>query len=189
MLVLQHGVGLQPGEIHPLLKRLESEGFLERSEQQKRRRRLMTVTNEGEQFMDGEWRECLRDYPDVGSILRAATVAILMGQWQMAQEYLVGIAAQHERNLPVAPDDSRQRELVARGVVSAHALDMGEQTTQIRGRCIPGDRKRLGGHETKLTKVTHRFRQLHRKLVSRRCPTTVLSPHLGSTRRVISSYI
>ena len=86
---LQQGVGLQPGGIQPVLKRLEQEGFLERSEQQKRRRRLMTVTELGEQFLNAAWPDCLDDYPDVESILRAATVGILMGDWQRAYRYLL----------------------------------------------------------------------------------------------------
>lgn len=104
---LQHGVGLQPGGIHPVLKRLEEDGLLERSEQQKRRRRLMTVTSKGEQFLDEKWQDCLRDYQDVESILRAATVAILMGHRNAAHDYLMGAADHHEQNVPESPTDPK----------------------------------------------------------------------------------
>jgi DNA-binding MarR family transcriptional regulator len=100
---LQHGVALQPGGIHPVLKRLEAEGLLERSEQQKRRRRLMTVTKRGEEFLDDEWQNCLRQYQDVESILRAATVAVLMGHRNSARDYLMGTADYHAQNVPVSP--------------------------------------------------------------------------------------
>jgi len=107
---LQQGVGLQPGGIQPVLKKLEQTGFLKRSEQQKRRRRLMTVTSEGEQFLNDGWRECLDEYPDAESILRATTVAILMGDWQTACTYLMGMASQLERNVLVEPDKPPRRQ-------------------------------------------------------------------------------
>jgi len=91
-----------------VLKRLEQEGFLERSEQQKRRRRLMTVTSLGEQFLNAAWPDCLDDYADVESVLRAATVGILMGDWERAYRYLLFIAKQHDNNVPVEPADERQ---------------------------------------------------------------------------------
>lgn len=65
-----------------MLKKLEQAGFLARSEQQRRRRRLMTVTEKGEYFLDASWHECQDDYGDVESVLRAATVGILMGDVQ-----------------------------------------------------------------------------------------------------------
>jgi DNA-binding MarR family transcriptional regulator len=105
---LQQKVGLQPGGIQPVLKRLEQEGFLERSEQQKRRRRLMTVTEKGKQFLGEEWHECQDDYPDVESILRASTVGILMGDWERTHRYLLFFADQHEKN--VEPDHQRLQD-------------------------------------------------------------------------------
>jgi DNA-binding MarR family transcriptional regulator len=101
---LQQEAGLQPGGIHPVLKKLEQEGFLERSEQQKRRKRLMTVTKVGEHFLREEWHDCQDDYGDVQSVLRAATVGILMGDATRTCRYLLEIAKQHDKNLPSAPE-------------------------------------------------------------------------------------
>jgi len=98
---LQHGVELQPGGIHPVLKRLEEDGLLERSEQQKRRRRLMTVTNRGEQFLDEEWQDCLR----------AATVAILMGHRNAAHDYLMGAADHYDQYHPESLADPQRASL------------------------------------------------------------------------------
>ncbi len=92
---LQKGVGLQPGAIHLVLRRLEQDGLLHRSPQGSRRQRLMTVTPEGEQFLDEHWRNCLGPHPDVESLLRAATVAILMGDIRSAVAYLHGIAYEY----------------------------------------------------------------------------------------------
>jgi DNA-binding MarR family transcriptional regulator len=97
---LRKGVGLQPGAIHPALRRLEGEGFLARSPQEKRRRRLMTVTPKGEQFLDTGWRNSVRHYPEPESILRAATVAILMGDRAFATNYLWSVASGYEQELP-----------------------------------------------------------------------------------------
>lgn len=93
---LQHGASLQPGSIQPTLRRLEEEGLLTRSEEAKRRRRVMKVTEEGELLLDSGWRTCLRSYPDVESILRCATLALLMNDFGTAHGYLIGVANEHE---------------------------------------------------------------------------------------------
>jgi DNA-binding MarR family transcriptional regulator len=93
---LKQQAGLEPGGIRLLLNRLERDGLLERSEQQKRRRRLMTVTEKGSQMLKEGWQRCLGDYPDAESVLRAATVAMLMGDRMTARAYLTDIADRHE---------------------------------------------------------------------------------------------
>ena len=100
---LQRGVALEPGGIRPLLVRLEQEGLLQRSEPGHRRRKRMTVTQQGEQLLKEEWEGCLQDYPDSESILRAATVALLMGRSDIARDYLMGIADTHQANVPTVP--------------------------------------------------------------------------------------
>jgi DNA-binding PadR family transcriptional regulator/predicted small metal-binding protein len=95
---LQQEAGLQPGGIQPTLRRLEEEGLLCRSEEAKRRRRLMKVTDKGARLLEQHWKDCIQDSPDIESILRCATVAILMGDFQYAYQYLVGVADEHERN-------------------------------------------------------------------------------------------
>jgi DNA-binding PadR family transcriptional regulator len=104
---LQQGVGLQPGAIHPVLKRLEANGLLDRSEQRRRRRRTMTVTREGERVLEDRWKSCLKSYPDVESILRAAAVAALMQNRREAITYLRGIADHYERDITQAPEDKQ----------------------------------------------------------------------------------
>ncbi len=94
---LQKGVGLQPGAIHPVLRRLEEDGLLHRSPQGRRRRRLMTVTPKGDQFLIERWRDCLCLHPDVESVLRATTVAILMRDLRSAVAYLHEAAHEYVR--------------------------------------------------------------------------------------------
>lgn len=110
---LQWRAGLQPGGILPLLKRLEREGLLERSEQRRRQRREMTVTTKGELILECQWQQCLRDYPDVESILRAAAVAILMGYRKQARSYLRCVADDHERNVPAGVDQPKAGKMSA----------------------------------------------------------------------------
>ena len=56
----------------------------------------MTVTPKGEQFLDHGWQSCLHYHSDVESVLRAATVAMLMGNRRMAVAYLHGTAQEYE---------------------------------------------------------------------------------------------
>ena len=106
---LQRGLGLQPGGIQPVLRRLERDGFLKRAPQERRRRRLITVTAEGERVLSAEWHHALRDYPDPESVLRASTIAILMGDREAAKDYLRGIAAVYEQGLPLKTGASDQK--------------------------------------------------------------------------------
>lgn len=100
---LQRGVGLQPGGIQPVLRRLERDGLVKRAPQERRRRRLITVTAEGERVLNAEWHHALRDYPDPESVLRAATIATLMGDREAAKGYLRGIASVYEQGVPSPP--------------------------------------------------------------------------------------
>jgi DNA-binding PadR family transcriptional regulator len=94
---LQVSVSLQPGAILPLLRLIELEGLLQRSPQGPRRRRKMTVTEKGEQLLQANWQHCLRPYLEPDSVLRAAAVAVLMGERRTAADYLQGIASEYER--------------------------------------------------------------------------------------------
>jgi DNA-binding MarR family transcriptional regulator len=93
---LQARAGLQPGGVQVALRRLESGGLLERTEQQRRRRRVINVTPEGARVLVEQWRSCVRDYPDIESVLRAATVGLLMDDLRTTDSYLVEMAAKHE---------------------------------------------------------------------------------------------
>jgi DNA-binding MarR family transcriptional regulator len=108
---LQQGAGLQPGGIQPTLRRLEQEGMLTRSAEAKRRRRLMKVTDKGARLLEHHWKDCMQDYPDTESILRCATVAILMSDFQYAYQYLLGVADEHERNQNGAKPDASSHSL------------------------------------------------------------------------------
>ncbi len=93
---LQHLGGLQPGGIHPALRRLEAERLLERTQQQRRRRRTISVTPEGEQLLREHWKDCLQEHPDVESILRSTAVALLMDDFPTADGYLISMARTSE---------------------------------------------------------------------------------------------
>jgi DNA-binding PadR family transcriptional regulator len=90
--LLQQRAGLQPGGIRPALHRLEESGFLTRGESSTRRRRDLSLTARGMAFLDDTWKQCLSDYPDTESALRAACVAMLMGDPKYAGQYLEGLA-------------------------------------------------------------------------------------------------
>ena len=89
---LQHHAGLQPGGVQPVLRQLERDGLLRRSEEGKRRRRAMVVTDKGEETLAAHWRTCLGFYMDVESVLRAATTSLLMGDQKTAYRYLQSVA-------------------------------------------------------------------------------------------------
>jgi DNA-binding MarR family transcriptional regulator len=94
---LQHQAALQPGGVQPVLRQFEKEGLLQRSDEGKRRRRVMLVTDKGKEVVAAHWRSCLDFYPDIESVLRAATVALLMGEQKAAYHYLLNVADDYQR--------------------------------------------------------------------------------------------
>ena len=88
----QQRAGLQPGGIRSSLQRLEERGLLERAPSGSRQRRDLSLTAIGTRFLERTWKHCLADYPDAESIMRAATVALLMGDQPYAADYLSGVA-------------------------------------------------------------------------------------------------
>jgi DNA-binding MarR family transcriptional regulator len=88
--------GLQPGGLLPVITRLEKYGFLTRSEEAKRRRRTMELTQKGEAYLEKEWQVCLNFSSDFESILRSVTVALFMGDPLIACDYLHRLALQRE---------------------------------------------------------------------------------------------
>ena len=92
----QQRAGLQPGGIRTSLQRLGDRGLLERAESGSRKRRDLSLTSAGTRYLEKTWKQCLADYPDAESILRAATIAVLMGEQDYAAEYLSGVALPRE---------------------------------------------------------------------------------------------
>ncbi len=88
----QQGAGLQPGGIRSALQRLESLRLIARAESGARRRRDFSLTPGGVLYLNRTWRNCMREYPDGESVLRAAGVALLMDDPQYAGDYLNGLA-------------------------------------------------------------------------------------------------
>lgn len=93
---LQQEAGLQPGGVMPVIRRLEEEGLLTRLEEGKRRRRMMKLTEKGEEFLGTEWTTGLDVKREVESILRNATVALLMGDPGLARAFLEDAARVRE---------------------------------------------------------------------------------------------
>jgi DNA-binding PadR family transcriptional regulator len=126
---LQQQAALQPGGVQPVLRQLENEGFLTRSEEGKRRRRVMSVTEEGERLLAEQWPACMVFHSDVESVLRAATVALLMEQPHYARGYLLDSAVDYERkskNLPAAGQNS------SRTILDVYiSLRTGWETTRL----------------------------------------------------------
>lgn len=75
----QQRAGLQPGGIRSALERLESWHLIARGESTARRKRSISLTEEGKAFLENQWFRCLVDHPDAEGVLRAACVALLMG--------------------------------------------------------------------------------------------------------------
>jgi len=82
---LQQEAGLQPGGVMPVIRRLEEDGLLTRLDEGKRRRRIMKLTVKGEEFLGSEWMTGLDARRELESILRDATVALLMGDLGFAR--------------------------------------------------------------------------------------------------------
>lgn len=84
----QQAAGLQPGSIKHSIQELEKSGLLDRSEGAKRGRRAMALTEAGERFLVAEWPKSMDARREIESILRSATVALLMGSSGGALEFL-----------------------------------------------------------------------------------------------------
>jgi hypothetical protein len=69
---------------------------MERAKSGRRQRRDFSLTSAGVRFLEKTWKHCVAEYPDAESILRAATVAVLMGDEHYAAEYLSGVAFTRE---------------------------------------------------------------------------------------------
>jgi DNA-binding MarR family transcriptional regulator len=94
---LQQTAGLQPGSLAHVIKALMEAGRLERSEGAKRGRRAMALTEAGERFLAEEWRKGLVANREMESVLRSATVALLMGDIVTAFRFLHDSALERER--------------------------------------------------------------------------------------------
>jgi DNA-binding MarR family transcriptional regulator len=86
---LQRAMGLQPGSLAPVIRSLEGEGLLVRSEGAKRGRRTMSLTDAGERFLAVEWKNSLDSRREMETVLRSATVALLMGEPEGAFQFLM----------------------------------------------------------------------------------------------------
>jgi DNA-binding PadR family transcriptional regulator len=94
---LQSQAGLQPGGIRPSLDRLEAEGLLSRGAPSSRRKREYALTEFGRQFLAQRWVFSLQSYVELDSMLRAITVALLMGDRKTARHYLRDACADRDR--------------------------------------------------------------------------------------------
>jgi DNA-binding MarR family transcriptional regulator len=94
---LQQAAGLQPGSLAHVIKALMEAGMLERSEGAKRGRREMALTAAGERFLVEEWRKGLVANREMESVLRSATVALLMDDIVTAFRFLHESALERER--------------------------------------------------------------------------------------------
>jgi DNA-binding MarR family transcriptional regulator len=84
----QRAAGVEPGSISHIIRRLEKGGFLARSEGAKRGKRAMKLTEAGEKFLVEEWKKSMDAHREIESVLRSATVALLMGDIREASRFL-----------------------------------------------------------------------------------------------------
>jgi DNA-binding MarR family transcriptional regulator len=108
MYELQRTAGLEPGGVQPALRRLEKQELLVRSKEARRRRRLIEVTEKGRQVLEQQWSKYIKPYPDAESVLRAAGLAVLMGQPQYAGPYLISMSNDYERKAGAGQANSMQ---------------------------------------------------------------------------------
>jgi DNA-binding PadR family transcriptional regulator len=96
---LHASAGLSPGATIPALGRLEAAGFVTKGEEEARRRLEYQVTAKGKKHLESSWRTLLDSSPnsDLDSILRVASLALLMGEKkQTVAGYLSGAAKQRQ---------------------------------------------------------------------------------------------
>ena len=110
----QRAAGLQPGSLKSVIQQLEKNRLLNRSRGTKRGRRVMSLTEAGERFLSEEWRSCLDSRREVESILRSATVALLLGETGAAVNFLLHSASERARR--VVPNElgktSPEKEII-----------------------------------------------------------------------------
>lgn len=84
----QQAAGLEPGSINQVIKELEKADLLVRSEGAKRGRRALALTEAGERFLVEEWKQSMDPRREIESVLRSATVALLMSDIGEASRFL-----------------------------------------------------------------------------------------------------
>ena len=88
----QQKAALQPGAARSAMQRLERMNLISRAESSSRRRRELALSEEGYDVLYKSWRECMKNYLDTESLIRAAWLALVMNEPMFAAEYLEGNA-------------------------------------------------------------------------------------------------
>jgi DNA-binding MarR family transcriptional regulator len=152
----QQRAGLQPGGIGPALRRLEEVGFVQRAESATRRRRELSLTPIGSRFLHDSFLQCLREYPDVESVLRATCVALLMGRPEMAAQYLEGLAVGRRNSAEEKSMDAERLGKSQRDSLSTYAW--------MRALC---EARRRGAESDALSTLGRSLREKHQPDVVR----------------------
>jgi DNA-binding MarR family transcriptional regulator len=143
MYALQQRAGLQPGGIRPALRRLERLGFINRAQSSIRQRRELSLTTRGEKSLAQARQRYLQDYPDAESVMRAACVALLMGDQQAAADYLLGQAGGRDWAAKDKKMEAERLEKTQRDPLSTYAWMRA--LTEARRRSAEGEAfSRLG---------------------------------------------
>jgi DNA-binding MarR family transcriptional regulator len=95
---LQRTVGLEPGSLSQVIKRLVAAGLMVRAEGAKRGRRVMALTDAGQRFLSEGWKTSLDPKREVESIIRSTIVALLMGDVSSAMDFLFQSASERRRH-------------------------------------------------------------------------------------------
>ena len=93
---LQREAGLQPGNLLPLIRRLSTDGMLTRTEEGRRRRKAIAITEVGERFLVENWTRGLDIRTDMETVLRNTTVALLMDDVGEAISCLLSYSSDRE---------------------------------------------------------------------------------------------
>lgn len=91
---LKQEAGLEPGSIRAAIGQLENLGLVVRSDGEKRGRRPMKLTAEGERFLVAHWMNSLDSRRDMETVLRSATIALAMADVSIASGFLLEAASE-----------------------------------------------------------------------------------------------
>ena len=115
--------------------------------------RLMKVTDKGARLLEHHWKDCIQDSPDVESILRCATLAILMGDFQYAYQYLLGVAdelSECDYDRASKSASFRSRHSSPLDCYAFMRMQWASGEASVRRRSAAPDSQGGAGHETNL---------------------------------------
>ena len=120
MYELQQKAALQPGGIRPTLQRLEQLNLIRRGSSTARRKRELTLTEDGEEVLQS-WRRCLKDTSDTDAALRVLCIALLMDGFDEALWFAEQQAANRQTLAELRTGQAEQLKGMQRDPLSTYS--------------------------------------------------------------------